>query len=205
MKPSWPGKSLLKKADGLSYMWRRKRNICGYWECKRRIVGDSFLCPQHYQDWIDGLIDRCPKCGRFKDVMYQQCLDCYFGRPVSPWKSPVPIPITKQRRRIEYSEAWVDGYMRRDRFFIYILELDDGTLYIGHTTDLRQELADYRSQKKAAKGKGTASLQYLQIVATKRAAELREAELKRLLQSNPEQIRLMIQDFRAHMRDFGYE
>ncbi len=182
---------------------RKSRNICGHWGCQKRIPDDEFLCAEHYDDWVNGLIDRCPKCGRFKDVSYQLCLDCYFGRPVAQWEPPVEIPAQKQSYKVEYSEAWVDGYMRPDRFFVYILELDDGTLYVAHTTDLRKQLSEYREQKTASTAGRNPRLQYLQIVATKDAAELRETELKRLIASNPEQIGLMIYDFRGHMRDLG--
>ena len=137
--------------------------------------------------------------------MYQLCLDCYFGRPVAQWEPPVEIPAQKQSYKVEYSEAWVDGYMRPDRFFVYILELDDGTLDVGHTADIRKQLAEYREQKTSSTAGRNAKLQYLQIVATQQAAELREAELKRLIESNPSQIRLMFADFHQHMREFVLE
>jgi len=182
-------------------MWRKRRKTCGHYDCKKRIRDDEFLCPEHYQGWIDGLIDRCPNCGRFKDVMYRLCLDCYVGRQVAPWEPSVPIPEPKQRYRTEYSEAWIDGYLRPDRFFIYILEFDDDELCVGHTTDIRKRLAEY--EKPGLTRGRSPELQYLQIVATERAAELREAELKRLIESNPQQIRLMINDFRGHMGGLG--
>ncbi len=184
-------------------MLRKKENLCGYWDCKKRIPSDDFLCAEHYQSWTDGLIDRCPKCGRFKDVMYQLCLDCYIGRPATWWEPTIAIPTPKQQYKVEYSEAWIDGYLRRDKFFVYILEFDDGVLYVGHTVDIHKQLSQHH--KESPTTRQHPKLKYLQIVATKKAAELHEAELKKLINSNPHQIRLMISDFQAHMRELGYD
>jgi len=137
--------------------------------------------------------------------MYQLCLDCYFGRPVKPWKPTVEIPAPKKTQKVELSEAWVDGHMRPDRFFIYILELDDGVLYVGHTADLREHLSEHKAQKVSATAGRSPKLQYAQIVATKEVAEEREIELKELIRSNPDQIHLMITDFRGRMHELGYK
>lgn len=186
-------------------MWQRKRRNCGFWDCSNRIPDSDSLCDEHYQSWVDGFIDRCPKCGRFKDIAYRLCQDCYFGRPDTPWKAPAVIPTPKQQHKIEYSSAWIDGYLQPDKFFVYILELDDDTLYVGHTADLYKQLSQYREQKTSSTPGHNAKLRYVQIVATQSAAELREAELKKLINSNPEQIHLMILDFHSHMREFGLE
>lgn len=185
--------------------WRRNRNKCGHWDCNKRIPEDDFLCEEHHEKWAEGFIDRCPKCSRFKDVMYRLCLDCYFGRPVKAWEPSVEIPTPEKTPKVELSDVWVDGYMRSDRFFVYILELDDGVLYVGHTTDLRKHLADHRDEKTLATARHNPKLQYVQIVATREAAEEREVELKRLIESNPGQIHLMVSDFTGRMRELGYK
>jgi len=182
---------------------RKKREICGYWDCKKRIPTDDFLCVAHHQSWVDGLIDRCPKCGRFKDIMYRLCLDCYIGRPAAQWEPSSPIPTTKQPYKVELSDAWIDGYLKRDRFFVYILEFDDGDFYIGYTVDLCKQLSEHKEQKVPPAAGRNSKLQYVQIVNTQRVAELREAELQKLINSNPDQIYLMISDFQAHMRELG--
>ena len=181
---------------------RKKGNICGHWECRKRIPEDGFLCDRHYEGWVNGLIDRCPKCGRFKEVAYRLCLDCYFGRPVSQWEPSVPVPTQKQHYRVELSEAWVDGYMSPDRFFVYILEFEEGDFYVGHTKDIRKQFAKYKDDKTVSV---KPKLQYLQDIDTEEAAKLREDELKRLIESNPGQVRLMISEFHRHMREFGFE
>ena len=208
-RPYVKGNLLIALLSAIKYtitvVKRKRENTCGHWDCKKPVAENSFLCSQHYEDWTRGLMDRCPKCGRFKEVKYQLCLDCYFGRPVATWEPRTVIPTSKQYRKVEYSDTWVDGYMRPDRFFVYILELDGGYLYVGHTEDLRKRLAEHREQKIPSAPGYNPKLQYVQIVATQKVAELHEDELKRLLISNPEQIHLMIDDFCQRMRELGFE
>jgi len=186
--------------------FRRKRgNTCGYFDCGKRIPDDSFLCAAHYEAWVDGLLDRCPKCGRFKDVMYQRCLDCYIGRPVTRWEPSVEIPTPEKHYQVEYSDAWIDGYMRSDKFFVYILEFDEGDFRIGYTKDLQKQLSEYRTEETSSSPRHNPKLRYLQTIATEKAAELRQDELERLMKSNPDQIHLMISEFHHHMREFGLE
>lgn len=185
--------------------WRRRKNICGYWDCTHQIPDDSFLCREHYEHWINGVIDRCPRCGRFKDVMYQFCQDCYFGRQVAPWQPSVEIPPPNQTYQVEYSETWTDGYMQPERYFVYILEFGDGDFYVGHTSDIRERLADHREGKISPIIHGAPRLEYLEVVANERSALLREAELKRLLETNPRQIHLMTNQFVEHLRELGID
>jgi len=95
--------------------------------------------------------------------------------------------------------------MRHDKFYVYILEFDNGDFYIGYTPDIGKQLSKHKNQETPSPAGRNPKLQYLQVVATEKAAELREAELKRLLISNPEQLRLMALDFRGHMHDLGYD
>ncbi len=137
--------------------------------------------------------------------MYQQCLDCYIGRPVARWEPSVVIPTPNKHYRVEYSDAWVDGYMTLDKFFIYIIEFDEGDFRIGYTEDLQKRLSEYRDKKTSSSSGHSPKLHYVQIIATEKAAELRQAELEKLLESNPDQIHLMIAEFHRHMRAFGLE
>lgn len=185
--------------------WRRNRNICGYWDCSKRIPGDNFLCAVHHEGWTEGIIDRCPKCGRFKDIMYQMCQDCYFGRQVAPWQPSAEVPSLNQSYQVEYSDQWTDGYMQPEQYYIYILEFGDGDFYVGHTVDLRGRLAEHREGKIFPTSGGNTKLEYLEVADSEKAALLREAELKRLIETNPRQIRLMTDRFVERMRELGFE
>jgi hypothetical protein len=47
--------------------------------------GMSF-CREHGRMLNRQLIDKCPKCGRYKDSRQKFCPDCNYGRPVADWK-----------------------------------------------------------------------------------------------------------------------
>ena len=40
-------------------------NVCLYWDCEVPIRSDHSFCLEHYKDSKDGLINKCPSCGRF--------------------------------------------------------------------------------------------------------------------------------------------
>ncbi len=180
-------------------------NKCGYWECDGRIPPDHFLCLEHYEDWQDGFIDECPRCGRFKDAYYELCLDCAYHRPVVHWKPPVAIPHGKRRYDLEHSDAWNKGDKQANRFFVYILKLDNGEFYVGQTRELRERLSEHRDKKTYSTAGHSPRLQYFEVLPTREAAETREAELKELKDSNPRQIRHMIIGFQDLIREVKLE
>lgn len=137
--------------------------------------------------------------------MYHLCLDCYFGRKVKPKKLPAVVPIPKKHYRIEYSEAWTDGFMLSDKRFIYILEFDDRALYVGQTANIYNQFPELRAQKTSFTTGHNARLGYLEIAANENAAEWRVSELKKLVASNPSQIDAMILEFHYHMQELGFE
>jgi hypothetical protein len=47
---------------------------CKY--CSETVDKKYELCKEHYYDAEDGIIDEC-KCGRYKDVEFDLCRDCY--------------------------------------------------------------------------------------------------------------------------------
>jgi predicted GIY-YIG superfamily endonuclease len=184
---------------------RRKKNICGHWDCNKEIPDGDFLCTEHHEKWVDGLIDRCPKCGRFKDIKYYLCLDCYFGRPIKKRKAPAAIPEPKQYPRIEFSDAWTDGYMSHNRRYIYVFEFDDEVFYVGHTADISEVLSKFRERTESSIVAHNPRLQYIEAAVSEEAAELRESELKKMILSNPDQMRMMATDFHNRMRELGLE
>lgn len=183
----------------------RSVNTCRYWECNRHIEHGHFLCAEHYQNRKDGLIDQCPKCQRFKEAKYPLCLNCRDGRPVAPWEPPAGIPTPNRPNRPEHSDAWTRGDKGVDEFFAYILKLDNGDFYVGHTRELRERLSEHRDQKVASTAGRNPKLQYFEVLSTREAAKEREGELKRLEDSNPRQIRRMIIAFADLIREIQSE
>ena len=69
------------------------------------------------------------------------------------------------------------------KYFVYILECRDKTLYIGSTTDLEKRLYAHNNLKSGAhytKIRRPVSLKYSQWFKTYAKSRSREAELKRL-------------------------
>jgi len=169
--------------------------ICQYWNCSKNIRANHFLCAEHYEDYEDYVIDRCPKCGRYKDIEYDVCKDCYAAPKKSIAKASYP------QVRVEHSKVWEKGDQGVEKFFVYILKNNTGEFYAGHTRDLRARLGEHRDGKtKSTSGKNL-TLQYYEILNSRRAAEQREVEFKRLITSNERKVRIMIQEFQDLHRE----
>jgi predicted GIY-YIG superfamily endonuclease len=184
---------------------RKNINVCEYWDCSNSVTGSDYLCVKHHQKWLDGAIDRCPKCSRFKDTIYKFCLDCYLERPVKQRKPSVVSSNRKKSPREEYTEILRGGYLKQERYFIYVIELDNGVFYVGYTQDVRRRLSGFGKKKKSTISGYYPKLQFLEIITGEKDAELREAELKKLVQSDPKQIRSMSSDFYQQMKEYGFE
>lgn len=183
----------------------KSANTCRYWECNRHIEHGHFLCAEHYQNRKDGLIDQCPKCQRFKDAESPLCLGCRDKRSVAPLEPPAAIPAPNRLNGFEHSNAWTKGDRGADEFFVYVLKLDNGDFYVGQTRELRERLSEHRDQKVLSTAGRNPKLQYFEVLSTREAAELREAELKRVKDSNPRQIRRMIISFHDLVREIQSE
>ena len=169
---------------------------CQYWNCNRNIRANHFLCSEHYEDWEDYVIDKCPECGRYKDVGYDFCKDCYDTS-----KRKDVEKKSNSQIRIEHSKAWEKGDKGVEKFFVYILKDDNGRFYVGQTRDLRIRLGEHRDGKtKSTSGKNL-KLQYFEEVSSRKSAELKEVELKKLVNSNDRKIRKIIQDFQDRVRE----
>ena len=83
--------------------------------------------------------------------------------------------------------------MKSEKFYTYILECSDTTLYTGYTNDLEKRLAEHNGSKlgaKYTKARRPVILKYSESFATKSEAMKRECEIKKL--SRKEKLRLFI-------------
>jgi len=187
-----------------------QENTCAYSGCNKHITNPKyFLCTEHHEARKEGLIDQCPKCGRFKDVEYKQCLDCYHKRPIKRWNPPADFSQTKpqsETAKVEHSKTWEKGDKGIDRFYAYILKLDGvKPFYIGNTRELRERLSEHLDGTTASTKGLNPRLQYFEILSTREEAEKREAELKKLVESNEREIRRIIIRFRDLINELNYE
>ena len=71
---------------------------------------------------------------------------------------------------------------RHGKYFVYILQCQDGTYYTGYTTDLEKRIATHKNGKgaKYVRGKGPLKLVYAKEYRYKRNALKEEARIKTL-------------------------
>ena len=181
-------------------------NCCLFWDCGIPIRSEHVFCYKHFQNFQEGLIDECPGCGQAKDTQYQVCLECHRNAPPQP-ASTTPSAITHNYRwyKPEYSPSWEPGDATADRFFVYILKLDGGRFYAGQTRELRERLSEHRDGRTKSTAGGNPKLVWFEIVDSRDAAAAIEVELKKLIDSNPREVRRMVLSFRDLVQelDFG--
>ena len=176
-----------------------KPSVCLYWRCEKPPRTKHALCERHHGQLQQGLIDECPKCGQAKDTRYSVCARCYDNQPRRSSKAPA-----RQRYASEHAESWAKGDAAADHFFVYILKLDEGKFYAGQTRELRERLSEHRDgQTRSTAGKNP-KLVWYGMLPTREQAATREAELKKLIDSNPREIRRMVIRFRDLVQELDY-
>jgi len=81
--------------------------------------------------------------------------------------------------------------------YVYILECNDGTLYVGSTTNIERRLHEHNNAKNGAhytKIRRPVALRYSEVLPTLGEARSREAALKKLTR----QEKLLLVNTRAH-------
>ena len=177
------------------------RNKCKFWNCNRSIRPGHFLCPEHYEGWQDYEIDKCPKCGRYKDEEYDMCLDC--RRKTSTARNSRIQKTPNSNYRVEHSDKWRNQNKGDSKFFVYILKFTDGKYYVGHTDNLRVRLAEHRDGKTRSTANKKFDMQYYEIFNNRKDAELKEVELKILKDNNERKLRQIILDFQDIQRELN--
>jgi predicted GIY-YIG superfamily endonuclease len=94
------------------------------------------------------------------------------------------------------SKSWSKKDEEVNRFFVYILRLEDGRLYIGQTRELRERMLEHKDGTITSTAGKKPKLRYFEILPTRQSAMSRENELKEKIRSNRREIYRMISDFR---------
>jgi len=180
-------------------------NICQYWNCRRRISPEHFLCLEHFWYWDEYLIDRCPECGRYKDVEYELCLECYNKLTSTHYSKFSKNQTMGGKYRLEHSRKWEQKDKETERFFVYILKDEKGKYYVGQTRDLRARMSEHRDGKTRSTAGHKMKLQYFEEYKDRKSVELREAELKEMIDRNERKVRNMIIEFQDRIREIKPE
>jgi predicted GIY-YIG superfamily endonuclease len=90
---------------------------------------------------------------------------------------------------------WVKRDEGVTKFFVYILLLEGGELYIGQTRELRERMLEHRNGVTASTAGKNPKLKYFEITTTRELAMLREHELKKIVRNNRREVFRMITTF----------
>ena len=147
---------------------RQPSKICRHQDCPNDIPLRFILCALHNADKRKGEINQCPDCERYKPSRYPLCRNCNAGR----------------QKDNEDNE-----------FFTYILKLDGGRFYAGHTGELRVRMDEHSDGKTPSTADKNPRLVWFATVNTRNEAEEREAQLKELIDKNEREVRRMVNKF----------
>jgi predicted GIY-YIG superfamily endonuclease len=198
---------------------------CRFGGCDAPAGHAETVCFNHYIDFKAGALDSCPGCRLLKPRSSDRCPDCAAraaGRarnhdsPSRLASRVADIPgvhdrlheqqaIREFRGRYdpESSDTWDRGDESATIFYAYILKMDGGEFYCGHTRDLRARLSEHRDgNSRSTAGQHPVLVWFTELPTRAEAAGL-EAALKELNDRNPREIRKMVIRFKDLVREMS--
>ena len=134
--------------------------------------------------WLLGFSGWCvfPGCGERLKARFQLCHNHFLAASRYQW---------------EHRDGWVRKDRQSDAFYAYVLELDDGkSLYAGQTRNLMRRMQEHcEGSTKTTAGRRPV-LAWFEQVPSRQAAVEKEAELKHRIDTQPEEVRQMVENFR---------
>ena len=173
--------------------------ICNFVECEESIPSHHHLCRPHWDQKEIDEVDKCD-CGQYKLSEYELCLACKRQQSRSKKKST----RTKTKSKVgeskpKYVVGALDPRPRKDDdtnyFYVYLLYLNDGNYYAGHTNDLGARYIEHTTgQSKSTRGKNP-KLAWFNRFRTRDEAREHEKLLKRQCDANRRALTRMIDEF----------
>jgi predicted GIY-YIG superfamily endonuclease len=106
------------------------------------------------------------------------------------------VCVEKQDYTPNPSKFWLKRDEGVNKFFVYILLLDNGKFYVGHTRELLERMLEHRNGISASTAGRNPKLQYFETQPTRVLAMMREHEIKKILKNNRREIYRIISTFR---------
>ena len=147
-------------------------------------------------------MDLCPGCERGKYSHYDLCLDCQSDPERSKSR---PASRIRERYEPEYSVAWEEGDAEATEFYVYILKLGGGAFYAGQTRELREPLTEHRDGTVTSTAHRNPRLVWFTVVPSREDATELEVELKKLIDSNPREVRRLVVGFQDLVRELQFD
>jgi len=95
------------------------------------------------------------------------------------------------------SGKWLKKDEGYNRFYVYILKLEKGYLYVGQTRELKERILEHKEGMTPSTAGEHPKLRYFEILPTREDAQIREHEIKALLSSNRREVVRMITEFQS--------
>ena len=173
-----------------------KVRACKFWNCQKRVRIGHTYCYDHYQAFQNGELDECPVCGRAKSSIYSTCLDCRSEETEKPARS--------SRTRREHSDSQEARDAEEGDFYVYVLKLDHGGFYAGQTREISERLMEHRNGITRSTAHRNPKLVWFKTVSTRGHATRLEAELKKLCDRNPREIRRWVRSFQDLVEELDF-
>lgn len=116
----------------------------------------------------------------------------YGTRSIHRWYEP------------EYSKAWEKGDLEASRFFVYLLKLEGGDYYAGHTRDLRARLTEHRDGRAKTTAGRNPKLVWFVGVRSRDDAACAEVALKEQMHRNPRETTKRVLGFQDLVRELDF-
>jgi predicted GIY-YIG superfamily endonuclease len=94
---------------------------------------------------------------------------------------------------------------KEDVFYVYILNFDNGSYYIGHSRELRGRILEIKNDNNISDIGKEPKLQYFEIHPNRQAAMIREVEIKEIYKNNNREVSRMITRFSDLVRELDFE
>ena len=114
----------------------------------------------------------------------------------------IPCSVTENYSgyRQEWSPKWEKGDRNCNEFFAYLLEMNDGSFYAGHTRALRERIWEQKNKHSDRQP----NCVWFDTFPTRDEASLKELRLKKLIKKDPRKIRTMVLSFKDLVSTLEY-
>ena len=134
--------------------------------------------------WLLGFSGWCvfPGCGMRLKARFQLCHNHFLAASRYQW---------------EHRDGWGRKDKQSDAFYVYVLELGGGeVLYAGQTRNLMRRVQEHCDGTTKTTAGRHPVLAWFEQVPSRQAAVEKEAELKHRIDTQPEGVRQMVENFR---------
>ena len=106
---------------------------------------------------------------------------------------------------VKPSKFWAMRDEGVDAFYVYILKLDNGSYYVGHTRELRERMLEHKHGSTVSTAGKHPKLRYFEVLPTRETAMTREAEIEKIRKKNNREILRMITRFNDLVRELDFQ